>query len=261
MVAELAGVGRCRLKPGANRQLPSAVTGMHVATARAMSYRPRVAVLCGSTVESRTLAAWLTEEGSSQSASRPTQADPTNYSVRARPPRRRCGVCRRRRQRRAARRPLLPIVVLGAPDAAAESHAKTRGAIYLTRPVDRALFGCTIAMAIADTVSVRRSVRTAIRLSVVVQGVASQIIDVSKEGMRVEIPRRLTVPPPLFDVVVPMLGVKVNVRRLWTASAQQSEKGPVWYGGELSGNSRRAEMAWLTLIDALSGPRASLKLQ
>ena len=116
-------------------------------------------------------------------------------------------------------------------------------------------------MAIADTVSVRRSERMSTRLGVVVQGVASQIIDVSKEGMRIEMPRRLTVPPPLFDVVVPMLGVKVNVRRLWTASAQQSDKGPVWYGGELSDNSRRAEMAWLTLVDALSGPRASLKLQ
>ena len=116
-------------------------------------------------------------------------------------------------------------------------------------------------MAIAETVSMRRSVRTPIRLSVVVQGVASQIIDVSKEGMRIEMPRRLAVPPPHFDVIVPMLGVKVNVRRLWTASAQQSEKGPVRYGGELSDNSRRAEMAWLTLIDALSGPHTTLKLQ
>ena len=116
-------------------------------------------------------------------------------------------------------------------------------------------------MAIADTVSVRRSERMSTRLGVVVQGVPSQIIDLSKEGMRIEMPRRLTVPPPLFDVVVPMLGVKVNVRRLWTASAQQSDKGPVRYGGELSDNSRRAEMAWLTLVDALSGPRSTLKLQ
>ena len=235
---------------------------MHVATARAMSYRPRVAVLCGSAVESRTLVGWLTEEGFepirlSTHAGVPDELTQcaldllvvdAAYAV--------AGVNAVR-----VRRPLLPIVVLGAPDSAAESHAKTRGAIYLTRPVDRALFGCTIAMAIADTVSVRRSERMVTRLGVVVQGVASQIIDVSKEGMRVEIPRRLTVPPPLFDVVVPMLGVKVNVRRLWTANAQQSDKGPVWYGGELSDNSPRAEMAWLTLIDALTGQRATPKLQ
>jgi hypothetical protein len=235
---------------------------MRVATGRTMSYRPRVAVLCSSPVESKALAEWLTEEG----------FEPTRLSSHTRGTEElsQCALDLLVVDAALAvagvnavrlRRPQLPIVVLGAPDAAAESHAKTRGAVYLTRPVDRALFACTIAMAIAETLSMRRSVRTPTRLGVVVHGVPSQIIDVSKEGMRIEMPRRLAVPPPLFDVVVPMLGVKVNVRRLWTASAQQSGNGPVWYGGELSDNSRRAEMAWLALIDALSGPRTTLELQ
>ena len=140
-----------------------------------MSYRPRVAVLCPSVVESRALAGWLTEEG----------FEPIRLSTHTRVPDEltQCaldllvvdasfavaGV-----NAVHARRPLLPIVVLGEPNAAAESHAKTRGAVYLTRPIDRALFGCTIAMAITDTVSVRRSERMSTRLGVVVQGVPSR---------------------------------------------------------------------------------------
>ena len=153
-----------------------------------------------------------------------------------------------------ARHPLLPIVVVGDADPSAEAYATTRGALYLTRPVDRAVFSCTIAMIMADTLPVRRSERMPTRLSVVVHGVASQIIDVSKDGMRVEMKGREVVPPPMFNVVVPMLGVKLNVRRMWSANAPQPP-GAVWYGGELSNNSKRAELAWHTLVDTLSCAR------
>ena len=129
-----------------------------------------------------------------------------------------------------ARRPQLPIVVLGEANAEAESHAQTRGAVYLTRPVDRALFLCTISMAIAETLRARRSVRTATHLSVVVGGVPSQIVDVSREGMRIEMPKRLAVPPPLFEVVVPMLGTEDQSPTLVERGrgAIPSRRGLVW---------------------------------
>jgi hypothetical protein len=64
----------------------------------------------------------------------------------------------------------------------------------------------------------------------------------------------------MFDVVVPMLGVKINVRRMWTANAPRPA-GAVWYGAELSTNSTRAELAWQTLVDTLSGSRTSVTVQ
>ena len=160
-----------------------------------------------------------------------------------------------------ARHPQLPIVVLGDEDRAAEAQAMARGAVYLTRPIVRDLLVCTISLAIAETRPVRRSERKPTRLLVVVHGVPSQIIDVSKEGMRLEIPTRGSVPPPLFDVHVPMLGVALNVRRLWSASAPPSTRDAVWYGGELSNNTRRVELAWFTLVDALSTKRTSLEIR
>ena len=159
------------------------------------------------------------------------------------------------------RHPQLPIVVLGDADPILEAQAMARGAVYLTRPLARDLLVCTISLAIAETRPVRRSERKPTRLLVVAHGVPSQIVDVSKEGLRLELPKRGAVPPPIFDVQVPMLGVALNVRRLWSAAAPAAVRDAVWYGGELSNNSRRVELAWFTLVDALSAKRVSLEVR
>ena len=162
-----------------------------------------------------------------------------------------------------ARTPHIPIIVLGEPDPVAESQAMARGAVYLTRPIDRTVFVCTVAMAIMESRPIRRSERKRARVAVVVQGMPSQIIDVSKEGMRLEIPRTLkgAPPPPVFDVAVPILGVALNVRRLWIANSPQAVRDAIWYGGELSNNSRSVQLAWWTLVDALPGARVKLDVQ
>ena len=162
-----------------------------------------------------------------------------------------------------ARGRLTPIIVIGPADPAAESQAMARDAIYLTRPLDRVLLTCMVSMAIAESRPVRRSERKATCLSVVVQGVGSQIIDASREGMRLEIPRRVrtAAPPPIFNVTVPMLGVALTVRRLWIATPPEPTIQATWYGGELSNNSHRVELAWFTLVDTLTGSRAKLDVQ
>jgi hypothetical protein len=226
-----------------------------------MPFRPRIAIACALTAECRSIEGWLTSEG----------FEPFRLSNQTR-------VTDELRDRAfdllvvdaalavlainavRARSPQVPIVVLGEPNPLAESQAMARGAVYLTRPVDRALFMCTISMAIMESRPVRRSERKRARVAVVVQGVPSQTIDVSKEGIRLEIPRtsKGAPPPPVFDVAVPLLGVALNVRRLWTACPQGEA---IWYGGELSNNSKRVELAWLTLVDALPGSRTTLEVR
>jgi hypothetical protein len=160
-----------------------------------------------------------------------------------------------------ARNATLPIIVLGDQNPALESQATARGAMYLTRPVDRALLVCSTSMAIMETRPVRRSERKPARFAVVVRGVPSLIVDVSREGMRLEIPKgaKGAPPPPVFDVAVPVLGVALNVRRLWIGDSSKSEGQAIWYGGELSGNSRRVELAWNTLVDALPASRVTVR--
>jgi hypothetical protein len=160
-----------------------------------------------------------------------------------------------------ARNPQTPIVVIGDPDAASESQAAARGAMFLARPVDRALLVCTVSMAVMESRPVRRSERKRVWLDAVVEGVPSHIIDVSKEGLRLEIPRiKNAPPPPVFNVGVPMLGVALTVRRLWTCTPPRSLGVAAWYGGELSTNSRKVEMAWLTLVDAMPRSNAAVEL-
>ena len=238
--------------------------GMRTAPASAMSFRPRIAIASALPTECIAIADWLTPEGFEpvrlSSAGRLTDelrdrsfdllvvdaglAMPAINAVRARSLQ-------------------IPIVVLGEPNPVAESQAMARGAVYLTRPVDRAVFMCTVAMAIMESRPVRRSERKRARVTVVVQGVPSEIIDLSREGMRLEILRTLkgAPPPPVFDVAVPLLGVALNVRRLWIASSPPSAREAVWYGGVLSNNSRRVELAWWTLVDALPGSRVRLDVQ
>lgn len=161
-----------------------------------------------------------------------------------------------------ARSPHAPIVVIGEPDLAAESQALARGAMYLGRPVDRALLVCTVAMAVMESRPVRRSERKRARVEALVEGVPSQIIDVSKEGLRLEIPRtrKGAPPPPVFNVRVPLLGVAMMVRRMWTSRTPEPNRDAAWYGGELAQNSRRVELAWNSLVEALPTSRAKVEL-
>jgi AmiR/NasT family two-component response regulator len=159
-----------------------------------------------------------------------------------------------------ARSAQAPIIVIGDPDPAAEAQALGRGAMFLARPVDQALLVCTVSMAIMESRPVRRSERKRARVEAYVEGVASQIIDVSKEGLRIEIPRmRKAPPPPFFNVRIPLIGVALMVRRMWTCRPPEPGRDAAWYGGELAQNSRRVELAWLSLVDALPTSRATME--
>jgi hypothetical protein len=122
--------------------------------------------------------------------------------------------------------------------------------MYLGRPVERATLMCTITMAMMDERPVRRSPRKNVdRFEAVVDGTRSNIIDVSPEGLRLEIPAdRRSAPPPFFSVRVPVIGVALIVQRMW---AIRRSAAISWYGGELARNSSRAEQAWRDFVDAI----------
>lgn len=160
-----------------------------------------------------------------------------------------------------ARNAKTPIVIVGDQDVALESQALARGAIYLSRPLERTEVACTVSMAVMETRPVRRSVRKPVnRFDAIVEGVPSHIVDVSLEGLRLEIPRsRKAPPPPHFTVKVPMLGVTLAVRRMWTCSVPQPGRDAAWYGAELSSNTRAAEQAWRILVDTIPNAGTSVE--
>lgn len=160
-----------------------------------------------------------------------------------------------------SRNPKTPIVIVGHPDPAREAQAAARGATYLSRPVERTWFGCTVSMALMETRPERRSVRKTVdRIEAIVEGVPSRIVDVSNEGLRLEVPRsrRSAPPPPFFNVSVPLLGVSLSVRRMWASPVPQAEREASWYGAELARNQPRVERAWLQLVDHLPAAGATV---
>jgi hypothetical protein len=229
-----------------------------------MPFRPRIAIALPTSIECTSIADWLTAEGFEpmkfvSSARLPDELKQRPFEVLVVDAQHAVAAISLAR----LRQPQAPVIVVGGQDAAAESQALARGASYLARPLDRALFSCTIAMAAMESRPVRRSERKPARFEVLVHGVPSRIVDVSREGLRLEIPRlrKVAPPPPLFDVAVPMLGVSLNVRRLWTSNPPEMVGQTIWYGGELSNNTKRVELAWFTLVDALPGSRVSLEVQ
>src|SRR6185503_16884321 len=101
-----------------------------------------------------------------------------------------------------------PVIVLG--DAAGGRGCAPLGSqiMFLERPVDRAVFICTVTMALMDARAERKSPRRTIRpFEAVVNGVPSHIIDVSKEGVRLELPRDRRMVTPNFVMRVPLIGV------------------------------------------------------
>jgi hypothetical protein len=151
-----------------------------------------------------------------------------------------------------ARRPMTPTVVLGDAVAAAQSEDVNRQVMYLPRPVECALLICTVTMAIVDGRPVRRSARKpAHRVSAIVNGVPSHIIDVSNEGLRLELPAdRRSILPPYFNAQVPLIGVAMTVQRMW---ARPSEEGGAvtWCGVALTRNPKRAANAWRDFVDTI----------
>ena len=153
-----------------------------------------------------------------------------------------------------ARKPQTPtILVIG--DAASEQSASvSRHFIYLPRPVERALVVCTVSMAIADSRPVRCSPRKPVhRFNAVVHGAPSYIIDVSNEGLRLEVPPdRRTVLPPYFNVQVPLIGVAVTVQRMWARTLPNEGSLVTWCGAALSPqNEPRAARAWRVFVDTV----------
>ena len=96
-----------------------------------------------------------------------------------------------------------------------------RDASWITRPATKDTFTLSIALALAEGRPARRSPRQVVpKLLATIDGVASKIVDVSDEGVRLEIPTGASAAlPPFFMLKVPAFGVAAKVKRVWVAHA------------------------------------------
>ncbi len=147
-----------------------------------------------------------------------------------------------------------PLILVGAPQDAIEDVP--RDAAWIDRPVTRETFLLSIALALAEGRPARRSPRKLVpKLMSSIDGVASKVVDVSAEGVRLEIhgqsPSAL---PPYFTLRVPGFGVAAKVKRVWVAMPSQ---GSMWCGGIIE-RQPVATTAWNKFIGNVPGSGARI---
>jgi len=219
-----------------------------------MPFRPRVVLAVPDVTESRMLAAWLDAEGlepvqrsTAKAAADELRSQPFDLLIADA-----MFIASNLKTAGRARHSETPAIIMG--DSSWSPKFPSGGQdMFLERPTDRATFVCTVTMALMDGRPERRSPRRAVNpFSATVNGVPSHIIDVSKEGMRLEMPRDRRLVTPQFILRVPLVGVSLTVQRMWMlTSRNNSDDDVMWCGGALGGISPAAEQAWRLFIETL----------
>jgi hypothetical protein len=141
--------------------------------------------------------------------------------------------------------PNRPLILTGARGQAVEDVP--RDATWMARPVTRENFLLSVALGLAEGRPSRRSPRVLVpKLMSMIDGVSSKVVDVSVEGVRLEItggsPHNL---PPFFTLKVPSFGIAAKVKRVWVAMPAQ---GSVWCGGIIEKQNAKQTTNWQTFI-------------
>jgi hypothetical protein len=148
------------------------------------------------------------------------------------------------------RNQLVPTILIGEPTErrATAVNAQT---MYMTRPIDKPVLACFVSMALIDDRPVRRSPRKTVqRFEALVNGMSSGIVDVSAEGLRLELPcERRTALPPYFAVRVPLIGVAVIARRRWLSPSRNA--ATLWCGAALTHNRPGSEERWRAFVESV----------
>ena len=151
-----------------------------------------------------------------------------------------------------------PLVLVGDPKDAIEEVPCY--ATWIDRPVTRDTFLLSVALALAEGRPARRSPRKMVpRLMSSIDGVSSNLVDISLEGVRLEIkgssPAAL---PPFFTLRVPGFGVAAKVKRVWVAMPAQ---GSMWCGGIIERQAEKNTAAWNTFVANAPGGAQIVQIQ
>ena len=141
--------------------------------------------------------------------------------------------------------PTRAVLLVGLPKDRIEDVPKD--ATWMARPVTRDVFLLSVALGLAEGRPARRSPRKMVpKLQSTVDGIMSKVVDVSQEGVRLEItgsaPSSL---PPYFMLKVPSFGVATKVKRVWVAMPAQ---GSMWCGGILEKQNDKSATTWKHFI-------------
>ncbi|MFN7979247.1 MAG: hypothetical protein U0P30_14015 [Vicinamibacterales bacterium] len=153
--------------------------------------------------------------------------------------------------------PHRPVIAIGDADDPNEAMLRRKDVQFHLRPLDEQALLLAVGLAQVEGRSLRRSERRVVpRLATTVEGENAVLLDVSNEGLRLEVStpaaaRRLA---PQFVVHVPSLRMGVPVQRVWLKSAPAGPNRTVQCGASLLATDERTIVAWKRLADPAGGP-------
>lgn len=145
-------------------------------------------------------------------------------------------------------RPILAIGDAGDPN---EATLTRRHVAFHVRPLDESALILAVSLAHAENRLVRRSERREVpRVPMSIEGASAVLLDVSNEGLRLEMDAtggaKLL---PQFVVQVPLIKMAVPVQRIWVRSATSGASRKVECGGSLLTSDERTLRIWQRLAD------------
>jgi hypothetical protein len=149
-----------------------------------------------------------------------------------------------------------PLILVG--NAGAAPPGITREATWLDRAVSIDELKMAVALALAEGRPARRSRRKSVSyLHSTVDGVAAHVVDVSYEGVRLQLNgAQPSVLAPYFTMRVPGFGVASVVKRVWVA---QPDTGAVWCGGIIERPLPTSKGTWKDLVDTAPSSGESVR--
>lgn len=139
-----------------------------------------------------------------------------------------------------------PLILVGAAGTGPE--AVPRDATFVERPVTKDTFLLLVALAFAEGRPARRSPRKFVpKLPSTIDGVAAKVMDVSAEGVRLEVCAGQTAAlPPYFTLRVAGFGLAIKVKRVWVA---MPPRGSMWCGGVVEKPLPKTKTIWRTFVE------------
>lgn len=139
-----------------------------------------------------------------------------------------------------------PLILVGAPGTGPE--VVPRDATWIDRPATKDTFLLLVALALAEGRPARRSPRKFVpKLMSTIDGVAAKVMDISDEGIRLEVCDVQTAAlPPYFTLRVPGFGLAIKVKRVWVALPPN---GAMSCGGVVDRPVPKAKTSWKTFVE------------
>lgn len=150
----------------------------------------------------------------------------------------------------------LPVVAVAEPSAAVSATLRRRNVVVVDRPLDPGSLSLAVALAHGEGRQARKRTRKPTgRFPARVGEAVADLLDVSDEGLRLEIDRAAAARlGPQFRLQVPMVALDVTVRRVWVGRGRGDR---VQCGAVLLAPTPSQQRAWARVLD-LAGSTAAV---